>query len=97
VRQKAGAYGPRLGGQSVFVVIMLAAMIGGLLTVLLVYPMGLAVALLAAPVGASVSAVLLVSYFALRRSNVRPRRSHETGSHTVNRSQRDASTDTEQV
>ena len=51
------------------VVIVLAAVIGGLLTVALAYPLGFAFAVLAAPLGASVSAVVVLSYLALRPSN----------------------------
>ena len=72
-RQMADACEPRLGGQVLFLVIVLAAIIGGLLTIALAYPMGLAVAVMAAPMGASVAAVLVVGYLALRRSNVRAR------------------------
>ena len=68
-----GAYEPKLGGQLVFHIIVLAAMISGLLTVLLVYPMGLAVAVMAAPLGASMAAVLVVGYLSLRASQNRTR------------------------
>lgn len=51
-----------------FVVIVLAAMSGGLLAVVLTYPLGLADVVMVAPWGASVSALLAVVYIALRAS-----------------------------
>ena len=49
-------------------VIVIVAMMGGLLTAALAFPLGLAIALMAAPLGASMSAVLGLSYLALRAS-----------------------------
>ena len=97
MRQAADDRGPRLEGQSVFVVILPPAAIGGLLTVMLAYPMGLAVAVMAAPVGASVSAVLLVSYLTLRRSNGRTRPSRTIGSRVESQSQGNAPTNSKRV
>lgn len=71
-------------------IISLAAIMGGLVTATLTYPLGLAVSFMAAPVGGSVSALLVASIVAMRRTHASAQKPSVIGSRADAQSPRGA-------